>query len=476
VAVLTLAPAPFQAGSIDVNFFPGVGANGSVFDSAEQSDGRMLIVGSFTNFAGSGRHRIARLNRDGSVDPSFSPAWNPPTTLCTVVVQPDGKSLVGGSSIVRLLADGAIDESFSPGPLPGGAAILSLSLQPDGRIVLAGVANGRGFVRRVYPDGSADSAFNVEIGAPYGFDGSCCMPTPVSVVATQPAGVALFHPEHNHWHQSAVAEFAVRRTKYGEALSAGVKITFCFVDVEFTGATGSAKKAQPRTYFECNGDLQGLASGWADSYHQSTPLQELDITGLKAGDYYLTHLADPENHWLESNEANNFTWVKFRLSRKGANPEISILDQSDCVPTVICGFGGNPESPRAVVGPAALAGDVLGQEPDLHALFLRVELDDVANRDYPDDLPVVGEHRKVSDPPLGHDGHALVDRGIRPDVDELRRRDLPHGSRPLVATLERHAAEVVPLGDDARQPLALVDEKRADVALDHGDDRVVDGR
>ena len=103
------------------------------------------------------------------------------------------------------------------------------------------------------------------------------------VVATQPAGVALFHPEHNHWHQSAVAEFAVRRTKYGEALSAGVKITFCFVDVEFTGATGSAKKAQPRTYFECNGDLQGLASGWADSYHQSTPLQELDITGLAGG-------------------------------------------------------------------------------------------------------------------------------------------------------------------------------------------------
>ena len=163
-----------------------------------------------------------------------------------------------------------------------------------------------------------------------------------AIVATRPAGVALFHPEHNHWHQSAVAQFAVRATIGGPPISAGVKITFCFVDVEFTGATGSAKKAQPRTYFECNGDLQGLASGWADSYHQSTPLQELDITGLKAGDYYLTHLADPENHWLESNEANNFTWVKFRLSRKGANPEISILDQSDCVPTVICGFGGNP--------------------------------------------------------------------------------------------------------------------------------------
>ena len=86
----------------------------------------------------------------------------------------------------------------------------------------------------------------------------------------------------------------------------------------------------------------GARLGWADSYHQSTPLQELDITGLAAGDYYLTHLADPDDHWLESNESNNFTWVKFRLVRKGANASITILDHSPCVPGVLCGFGGNP--------------------------------------------------------------------------------------------------------------------------------------
>jgi Lysyl oxidase len=163
-----------------------------------------------------------------------------------------------------------------------------------------------------------------------------------TIVASQPAGVALFHPEHNHWHQSAVAEFAIRRTLTSEPLVAGVKITFCFVDVEFTGATGSLKKDSPRTYFECNGDLQGLASGWADAYHQSTPLQELDITGLPAGEYYLTHLADPDDNWLEADESNNFTWLQFRLSRKGANPEITVLATSPCDPEILCGFGGNP--------------------------------------------------------------------------------------------------------------------------------------
>ena len=66
-----------------------------------------------------------------------------------------------------------------------------------------------------------------------------------NVVATNPAGVALFHPEHNHWHQSAVAEFQIKRADVdpvtGPSVAAGTKITFCFVDVEFVGATGSQK-------------------------------------------------------------------------------------------------------------------------------------------------------------------------------------------------------------------------------------------
>ena len=172
-----------------------------------------------------------------------------------------------------------------------------------------------------------------------------------NVVATHPAGVAFFHAEHNHWHQSAVAEFQIKKDDpfTGQSVAQSTKITFCFVDVEFIGTTGVQKKALPRTYFECNGDFQGLAAGWADSYHQSTPLQELDVTGLPSGVYYLTHLADPENHWLEGpsstseGETNNFTWLKFRLDRSsGSNPSITELEHSACIYVGQCGFGGNP--------------------------------------------------------------------------------------------------------------------------------------
>src|SRR6476469_8149930 len=44
-----------------------------------------------------------------------------------------------------------------------------------------------------------------------------------NVVATHPAGVAFFHPEHNHWHQSGVAAFEIRATRAGAPIRSGVK-------------------------------------------------------------------------------------------------------------------------------------------------------------------------------------------------------------------------------------------------------------
>lgn len=172
-------------------------------------------------------------------------------------------------------------------------------------------------------------------------------------------GVAVFHPEHNHWHQSGVAELAistgvddVAQTPTG-VITSGTKVTFCLIDVKLFGTgktTGSDKKELPRNYFECNGDLQGISVGWGDQYHQSTPLQELEMTGLAPGVYYLTHLADPANHWREAAssravaENNNFTWVQFRVTRDSmGNAKVEVLGDSGCDShPAQCGFGGNP--------------------------------------------------------------------------------------------------------------------------------------
>jgi Lysyl oxidase len=160
-----------------------------------------------------------------------------------------------------------------------------------------------------------------------------------NIVEIHPAGVAVFHPEHNHWHQSNVALFQIRVGALdGPVWSAGVKITFCLVDND---QTVLVKKGSSRTYFDCNRELQGLSVGWSDDYHQSTPGQELDITGAPQGIYYLTHLADPDNQWRETDEFNNFAWVKFSLQRQGANPKVIVLEQSTCSKAT-CGSPSNP--------------------------------------------------------------------------------------------------------------------------------------
>lgn len=145
-----------------------------------------------------------------------------------------------------------------------------------------------------------------------------------AIVATHPAGVAVFHAAHNHWHQNGVALFAVRTTPDGPPVGgANLKTTFCFIDVD---KSELVKRNSERVYWECNADLQGISVGWGDEYHHSTEGQELDVSGLPAGDYYLTQDADPDQHWLEGDETNNRSWVRFRLSRKGANPEVTVLD------------------------------------------------------------------------------------------------------------------------------------------------------
>src|SRR6266404_5619843 len=74
-------------------------ANGTIQVVVLQPDGKILIGGSFTSLAPNGgmsvtRNRIARLNPDGTLDTAFNPNAN--NTVWTIAVQTDGKILVGG--------------------------------------------------------------------------------------------------------------------------------------------------------------------------------------------------------------------------------------------------------------------------------------------------------------------------------------------------------------------------------------------
>ncbi len=96
-------------GSVDTTFNPGPGPNTGIRSLALQRDGRILVGGVFTSVDGAARNRIARLNQDGSLDLSFDPGEGANEVVRWVVPQADGKVLIvggfsqfDGSQCVRL--------------------------------------------------------------------------------------------------------------------------------------------------------------------------------------------------------------------------------------------------------------------------------------------------------------------------------------------------------------------------------------
>src|SRR5439155_18964438 len=90
----------------------------SVYALAVQPDGKILVGGSFTNLGGAQRTNIARLNANGSLDLTFglTVIGRALGDVLGLVVQGDGKILVGGDGGVRRLnSDGAFDTGFNPG-------------------------------------------------------------------------------------------------------------------------------------------------------------------------------------------------------------------------------------------------------------------------------------------------------------------------------------------------------------------------
>jgi uncharacterized delta-60 repeat protein len=112
-------------GTLDPSFnaLESLGRGSIISCLAPQSDGKFL-VGLISG--------VIRLNQDGSADPAFHPpdlGW-----VRSIVLQPDGNMLVGGSRLARLLPDGSSDLAFYPEVTLADARV---ALRADGVIVVA---------------------------------------------------------------------------------------------------------------------------------------------------------------------------------------------------------------------------------------------------------------------------------------------------------------------------------------------------
>ncbi|WP_118976852.1 T9SS type A sorting domain-containing protein [Taibaiella koreensis] len=182
-------------GNLDMNFYST--ANGFYYNNAEGLTaslhtmallpGGKLLVGGRFNFYGSRLVlSIARLHTDGSLDTSFNAngvaflKGNSAGTVYSILVQPDGKILVGGDfdkynmlparGLVRLNADGTADATFNAGGTgfgygSGSGTIETLVMQDNGKIIVGGnftSYNGmaKKMLLRLNTDGTQDPTFN----------------------------------------------------------------------------------------------------------------------------------------------------------------------------------------------------------------------------------------------------------------------------------------------------------------------------
>ncbi len=178
---------------------------GNIKTVAVQPDNKILIGGERPSFDGLKGNALTRLNSDGSFDQAFdaSTTLKSPWDLITkVLLQPDGKILVGGRFIrtssenktvlvglFRLNNDGSRDEGFQAN-LSEFWNVKSFDIQSDGKIVVGweqgeSIGNngyGRSKMTRLNADGSIDNTFNC------GMDTNALM---IQEVKVQPDGRVL---------------------------------------------------------------------------------------------------------------------------------------------------------------------------------------------------------------------------------------------------------------------------------------------
>jgi uncharacterized delta-60 repeat protein len=200
----------------------------SIGDVVVQSDGKVVVGGTFTRVNGETSYYIARLNPNGTRDTTFNSPFEPQAVnyVRHIIPLPDGKLLVTGkfyvgtnyTSFVKLNSDGTVDGSlanYAPTgerivPLADGSFLVcggrnvngepywlghrlngngtvdpgfritfsqgtctDIQLQPDGKILMAGsFHNGNGTyyepIQRFNSDGSRDSTFNLQTTSAYG--------------------------------------------------------------------------------------------------------------------------------------------------------------------------------------------------------------------------------------------------------------------------------------------------------------------
>jgi hypothetical protein len=158
------------------------------------------------------------------------------------------------------------------------------------------------------------------------------------VYSDRPAGWMAYHPTHGHIHVDNWGDYSIRManptiadTTQWPIVADGQKQSFCLIDLTTcSGAMGDCQDVAGNVMTNgsfpnfglgngggCGSFQQGIGVGKVDVYSRS-----LDESFVKMpyeacnGDYFVLVKIDPLNHFLESNENNNWLAAKLNLTKQ----------------------------------------------------------------------------------------------------------------------------------------------------------------
>ena len=164
-------------GSADLTFSPELAKERTIYALALQSDNK-IILGMRAASDDYGYVPIYRLNSDGSLDDTFVKSLhgpvNIPPTVNTLAIQDNGQILVGGhfyeGHLIRLNSDGSDDSAFNVNSHVSFVdtfydSVLSVVVQADGKILVGGGIAELNYedhygLGRLNADGTLDTTFN----------------------------------------------------------------------------------------------------------------------------------------------------------------------------------------------------------------------------------------------------------------------------------------------------------------------------
>ncbi len=130
------------------------------------------------------------------------------------------------------------------------------------------------------------------------------------------AGTFTYHAGHGHIHYDNWCKYRLREVTAGGGVGAvlreGAKVSFCILDLSIYDPSIPGY-VNPPYYGGCGSTTQGLTPGWKDIYGKTLAGQNIDITGIPDGTYWLESEVDPDNSVIESDETNNISRIQISI-------------------------------------------------------------------------------------------------------------------------------------------------------------------